>query len=273
MTAVPLPAPAEPQGLDRLKSETGNTVKSQLIGAEHQLGGIVKTGTSMLRLARTVNPQDPYNLTHPADYATNLTSVAGGLVRTANHPTELVKGFVGEGWGTDRNEAMGAFATNFIGGGGAVSKVGAKAVAHGMESTVAKDTAKTVSHTAAKDSAGLARHADDAADAARRTDDVATHSDSAASMPMTPRGRVRDWILTTPVAFASAFVGTTKDPHANWLSDYRYEVDAPGGIDANQTLPDNKYRGEQEIAFAGGIDASTSREPGRSTAMGQRENG
>ncbi|MGD3112885.1 scabin-related ADP-ribosyltransferase [Streptomyces sp. YGL11-2] len=51
-----------------------------------------------------------------------------------------------------------------------------------------------------------------------------------------------------------AFVGTTKDADANWLTKYWYEVDAPGGIDVNQTLPNNKYRGEEEIAFAGGID-------------------
>ncbi|MFK0262807.1 putative T7SS-secreted protein [Streptomyces angustmyceticus] len=146
-------APAEPQGLNRLKIEAGNMVKNQLVGAEHQLGGIIKTGTSLLRLVRTVNPQDPYNLTHPADYATNLTSVAGGLIHTANHPTELVKGVIGEGWGTDRNQAVGAFATNFIGGGGAVSKVGARAAAHGMESAAAKDAAKTVGQTAAKDAA------------------------------------------------------------------------------------------------------------------------
>ncbi|MFG2894914.1 putative T7SS-secreted protein [Streptomyces sp. NPDC048248] len=303
-------APAEPQGLDRIKRDAGNMVKNQLVGAEHQLGGIIKTGTSLLRLVRTVNPQDPYNLTHPAAYATNLTGVAGGLIHTANHPTELVKGVIGEGWSTDRNQAIGAFATNFVGGGGAVSKVGAKAVAHGMESAAAKDAAKA----AAKDSAGIARHADDAADAARHADDLATHTDDVAEYADEPAGAGReldpddprslpaaadnsvdvDSISHTPVwredheplyrndsrdpeeifdqGFhprdssnadlygyvegnqASAFVGTTKDADANWLTKYRYEVDAPGGIDVNQTLPHNKYRGEEEIAFPGGID-------------------
>ncbi|WP_327689735.1 putative T7SS-secreted protein [Streptomyces tubercidicus] len=311
-------APAEPQGLDRLKREAGNMVKNQLVGAEHQLGGIIKTGTSLLRLVRTVNPQDPYNLTHPADYATNLTSVAGGLIHTANHPTELVKGVIGEGWGTDRNQAIGAFATNFIGGGGAVSKVGAKAVAHGMESAAAKDAAKT----AAKDSAGVAGHGDDAADAARHADDAATHSDDVAERaddggehPDDAAGAGRDLDPDDPRSLpaavdknvdidsmshkpvwredhepvyrndnrhpqeifdqgfhprdssnadlygyvegnhASAFVGTTTNPDANWLTNYRYEVDAPGGIDVNETLPNNKYREvDQEIAFAGGID-------------------
>ncbi|MGW1788577.1 putative T7SS-secreted protein [Streptomyces tubercidicus] len=311
-------APAEPQGLARLKREAGNMVKNQLVGAEHQLGGIIKTGTSLLRLVRTVNPQDPYNLTHPADYATNLTSVAGGLIHTANHPTELVKGFIGEGWGTDRNQAIGAFATNFIGGGGAVSKVGAKAAAHGMESAAAKDAA----HAAAKDSAGVAGHGDDAADAARHTDDAATHSDEAAERaddggehpddaagagrdldPDDPRSLPAavdknidiDGMSHKPVwresheplyrndnrhpreifdqgfhprdssnvdlygyvegSHGSAFVSTTRDADANWVANYRYEVDAPGGIDVNETLPNNKYHEiDQEIAFAGGID-------------------
>ncbi|MGW8555861.1 putative T7SS-secreted protein [Streptomyces tubercidicus] len=311
-------APAEPQGLDRLKREAGNMVKNQLVGAEHQLGGIIKTGTSLLRLVRTVNPQDPYNLTHPADYATNLTSVAGGLIHTANHPTELIKGAIGEGWGTDRNQAIAAFATNFIGGGGAVSKVGAKAAAHGMESAAAKDAAKT----AAKDSAGVAGHGDDAADAARHADDAATHSDDVAERandggehPDDAAGAGRDLDPDDPRSLpaavdknididsmshkpvwregheplyrndnrhpreifdqgfhprdssnvdlfgyvesshGSAFVSTTRDADANWVTHYRYEVDAPGGIDVNETLPNNKYHEiDQEIAFAGGID-------------------
>ncbi|CAM5541004.1 hypothetical protein SCANM124S_05410 [Streptomyces canus] len=56
----PAAPPAEPESLDRLKRQVGNTLKNQLVGAEHQLGGVLKTGTSMLRLARTVNPLDPY---------------------------------------------------------------------------------------------------------------------------------------------------------------------------------------------------------------------
>ncbi|MGV4928017.1 hypothetical protein K2224_38975 (plasmid) [Streptomyces sp. BHT-5-2] len=31
---------------------------------------------------------------------------------------------------------------------------------------------------------------------------------------------------------ASAFVGTTRDEGANWVTDYRYEVDAPGALTA-----------------------------------------
>ncbi|MFG2472752.1 hypothetical protein ACGFXB_46205 [Streptomyces canus] len=53
----------------------------------------------------------------------------------------------------------------------------------------------------------------------------------------------------------SAFVGTTRDADANWVKSYRYEIDAPGGIDVNQTLPNNKYAEvDEEVAFPGGID-------------------
>ncbi|MFF4783792.1 putative T7SS-secreted protein [Streptomyces sp. BK205] len=53
----------------------------------------------------------------------------------------------------------------------------------------------------------------------------------------------------------SAFVGATRDAGANWLKNYRYEIDAPGGVDVNRTLPNNKYaETDQEIAFPGGID-------------------
>ncbi|WP_408897606.1 hypothetical protein ACJ5H2_00525 [Nocardioides sp. R1-1] len=60
----------------------------------------------------------------------------------------------------------------------------------------------------------------------------------------------------------SNFVSTTKDPdlYKNWGSKYRYTVDAPGGIDADATIPDNPYGPnaaipEREITFQGGIPA------------------
>ncbi|MFJ9010839.1 putative T7SS-secreted protein [Streptomyces canus] len=284
-------APAEPEGLDRLKRELGNTLKNQLVGAEHKLGGVLKTGTSMLRLARTVNPMDPYNLTHPADYTTNLTGVARGLVHTANHPTELVKGLVGEGWSTDRNQAMGAFATNFIGGGGAAGKIGARSVAHSVEGAVAKDTAKTVGQSLAEDAAGAVKHVDDASEAAGKLDPDDPRSLPAAvdkdididGMRHQPVWResheplyrndnrhpgeifeqgFHPWDSSNNDLFGyvegnhkSAFVGTTRDADANWVKGYRYEIDAPGGIDVNQTLPNNKYAEvDEEVAFPGGID-------------------
>lgn len=58
----------------------------------------------------------------------------------------------------------------------------------------------------------------------------------------------------------SNFISTTRDPdlYKHWPSDYRYTVDAPGGIDADLTIPDNPFgpsspKPESEISFQGGI--------------------
>ena len=140
-------APPAPQGTDLLKREFSNTLKNTVVGAEHRLGGVIKTGTSVLRLARTVNPTDPYNISHPGQYVANLAAVGTGLVHSVNHPTELVKGVVGDGWSTDRNQALGALATNFIPVGGA-AKVGASSAAHAAENSLAHAAENTLARDA-----------------------------------------------------------------------------------------------------------------------------
>lgn len=55
----------------------------------------------------------------------------------------------------------------------------------------------------------------------------------------------------------SGFVSTSLDDslYRNWPgASFRYDIDAPGGIDVNATLPHNRYASELEIAFPGGID-------------------
>lgn len=56
----------------------------------------------------------------------------------------------------------------------------------------------------------------------------------------------------------SNFVSTTTNPDLNWPAGYRYTIDAPGGIDADATIPDNPfgpnaYKPENEITFQGGV--------------------
>lgn len=57
------------------------------------------------------------------------------------------------------------------------------------------------------------------------------------------------------------FVSTTRDPdlYQRWPADYRYTVDAPGGLDVDAMMPHGPYAPgtaapESEIAFQGGID-------------------
>ncbi|MFC8831069.1 enterotoxin A family protein, partial [Streptomyces sp. NPDC057137] len=56
----------------------------------------------------------------------------------------------------------------------------------------------------------------------------------------------------------SGFVSTTtkEKPVPFYGQDYRYEIDAPGGIDVNKTFGQNSpHPGESEMAFPGGIDS------------------
>ena len=59
------------------------------------------------KFARTVNPEDPWNMTHPAEYLAGLSGTAAGLVHDAVHPQDLVGQMVGGGWGSDPFEAAG----------------------------------------------------------------------------------------------------------------------------------------------------------------------
>ncbi|MEW1719393.1 putative T7SS-secreted protein [Streptomyces sp. NPDC093109] len=52
----------------------------------HLAGGIAKGTAGLLTFARSVNPVDPYNVTHPAEFALSLNSTATGLLRVANDP-------------------------------------------------------------------------------------------------------------------------------------------------------------------------------------------
>ncbi|MFD8112350.1 putative T7SS-secreted protein [Streptomyces microflavus] len=52
----------------------------------HLAGGVVKGAAGILTFARSVNPMDLYNITHPAEYGLALNNTAAGLVRVANDP-------------------------------------------------------------------------------------------------------------------------------------------------------------------------------------------
>ncbi len=56
----------------------------------------------------------------------------------------------------------------------------------------------------------------------------------------------------------SNFVSTTRNPDLTWGGNYRYTINAPGGIDADATIPENPFgplssSPESEITFQGGI--------------------
>ncbi|MFD8379911.1 putative T7SS-secreted protein [Streptomyces sp. NPDC059679] len=94
------------------------------LDASHFVGGIVKGTAGIANFARQINPLDPYNLTHPAEYVTNLNSTVAGLVRMSNDPL----GTLGDMWDTfkkDPSEGLGRLVPELIGtkGLGGIKKV------------------------------------------------------------------------------------------------------------------------------------------------------
>ncbi|MFE9041870.1 putative T7SS-secreted protein [Streptomyces sp. NPDC007818] len=90
----------------------------------HFAMGAIKGTAGIVNFVRGVNPLDPYNITHPAEYVTNLNSTVAGLVRVANDPwgtgKQMLDDFMkdpAEGLGTLVPDAILTVATGGAGAG------------------------------------------------------------------------------------------------------------------------------------------------------------
>ncbi|MGW9122029.1 putative T7SS-secreted protein [Streptomyces sp. NPDC055663] len=120
-------APKEPNGLDRLKREAYDHALGQGIELAHISGGIVKGGAGLVNFVRSVNPMDPYNLTHPADYYAGVHTTLAGLVSTAANPDRALKTAWDSAKG-DPSEFIGRLVPEMIGTkGGGLTKGGLRA--------------------------------------------------------------------------------------------------------------------------------------------------
>ncbi|MFG2220334.1 putative T7SS-secreted protein [Streptomyces sp. NPDC048685] len=127
VTAAMAHAPKEPVGLDRLKREAYDHALGQGIELAHFSGGIVKGGAGLVNFVRSVNPTDPYNLTHPADYFTGVHTTLAGLVSTGANPDRALK-TAWDSFKDDRSEFIGRLVPEMIGTkGGGLTKGGLRA--------------------------------------------------------------------------------------------------------------------------------------------------
>ncbi|MFE0389043.1 putative T7SS-secreted protein [Streptomyces bungoensis] len=117
-------APKKPSYAEQLRDGYGELQIMQ----DHVAGGLIKGTAGIVNFVRSVDPMDPYNLTHPAEYATSLNSLAAGLVVAANDPvgtgSQMVKDFMkdpAEGFGRLIPDIVLTVATD--GGGAAVKGV------------------------------------------------------------------------------------------------------------------------------------------------------
>ncbi|MGX1272906.1 YD repeat-containing protein [Streptomyces phaeoluteigriseus] len=115
-------APKKPSYAEQL----GDGLQELQIMGDHVGGGIIKGTAGLLNFVRSVNPLDPYNITHPAEYATSLNSLAAGLVVAANDPVGTGKQMISD-FMKDPAEGFGRLIpdlalTAATGGGGAAVK-------------------------------------------------------------------------------------------------------------------------------------------------------
>ncbi|MEU4968440.1 putative T7SS-secreted protein [Streptomyces smyrnaeus] len=95
------------------------------LDAVHLSGGIVKGTAGLVTFVRSVNPTDPYNITHPAEYVTNLNSTVTGIMRAANDPVGTGKAML-DAFKKDPAEGLGRLIPELLGtkGVGAATKAG-----------------------------------------------------------------------------------------------------------------------------------------------------
>ncbi|WP_323376964.1 putative T7SS-secreted protein, partial [Streptomyces smaragdinus] len=125
------------------KPDYGEQVKDGMMEIPSQYlhlnAGAVKGITGITTFVRMINPTDPYNITHPAEYATSLNSTVTGMLRAANDP-----------WGTGRQ-----MVTDFM-----------KDPAEGFGRLI-PDIALTIATDGAGAGVRVVRLADDVSDAAK----------------------------------------------------------------------------------------------------------
>ncbi|WP_338495213.1 putative T7SS-secreted protein [Streptomyces sp. SJL17-4] len=111
-------APKEPTGRERAKQELMDYALGQGIELAHFGGGVVKGTAGLLNFVRSVNPVDPYNLTHPAEYYKGVNMTLAGLVSTAANPDRALKN-AWEAAKGDPSEFLGRLAPELLGTKGA----------------------------------------------------------------------------------------------------------------------------------------------------------
>ncbi|MFC8433201.1 putative T7SS-secreted protein [Streptomyces sp. NPDC057253] len=156
-------APAEPGTWAKLKAGLMDAPLAVNMELEHFTGGVLKGGIGLTRMMRTLDPMDPHNLTHPAEYLRNVSLTGMGLLTSANHPVRTARSMLGSGWSSDPAEALGTLTFDLASDaltGGAATGVGA---ARRTMAAVAEDAVETAAARAARETVGtVAGHSGEA---------------------------------------------------------------------------------------------------------------
>ena len=143
-------APAEPSFWSQAGADLMDTLQAGNLASVSFDAGVVNGAADIVKFARSVNPTDPWNIEHPAEYAAGASGTLAGLASDVINPQNLVKGLVGTGWGSDPFQAAGKLVPNVA---LAVATDGAGAAADAGTS-VAEDAAASTGEEALTQAAG-----------------------------------------------------------------------------------------------------------------------
>ncbi|MFI1175630.1 putative T7SS-secreted protein [Streptomyces melanogenes] len=175
-------APKEPPPLARAKADVMDSVVGEGIELAHFGGGIAKGTGGLLNFVRGLDPLDPYNITHPADYYKHVNMTLAGLTSAAVHPDRTFDD-MWESAKKDPSEFTGRMVPELIGGKGGgllkgVVRAGAKDGAEGAAGTLARPGEGPVHPEVAaapKDWSALAEEAPGISEKAIHADSVPAH--------------------------------------------------------------------------------------------------
>ncbi|MEU8485305.1 putative T7SS-secreted protein [Streptomyces sp. NPDC048641] len=171
-------APAEPPPLSRLGNNVTDGYQAYNTELTHVVGGALKGTAGLLNFARGLNPTDPYNLTHPAEYMQNVSMTLSGLTSTAAHPERVVQAAV-DGFKKDPSEFFGRLIPEVVGTKGAgLARSGLRlGVKEGMETAASNMASKGLKY--GDDAVGAApKNFSDLARSTEHVKEKAIHHDS-----------------------------------------------------------------------------------------------
>jgi RHS repeat-associated protein len=99
-------APPEPGFWSQAGDDLSDANQASNLADESFTAGVLTGVADIAKLARTLNPYDPWNITHPAEYLAGASATLAGLVHIAVHPQELVTSLL-SGSATDPAEWAG----------------------------------------------------------------------------------------------------------------------------------------------------------------------
>jgi RHS repeat-associated protein len=107
-------APAEPSFGQQILDDLNDFGQADELAGVSFGSGILTGASDIVKTARAVDPLDPWNVTHLAEYGAGMSAMAAGLVHDEMHPMDALQGLVGTGWGSDPAQAAGKLVPSLL---------------------------------------------------------------------------------------------------------------------------------------------------------------